>query len=74
MISRIGEEIHTFNRAQDVVRKPLVYSAHCGTGWSQGKHSNSAHETSSAVYAQGGGGGGWGGGGGGGGCTEWMLH
>ena len=29
MISRIWEKI-TFNRAQDVVRKPLVYSAHCG--------------------------------------------
>ena len=33
----------TFNRAQDVVRKPLVYSAHCGTCWSQGSHSMILH-------------------------------
>ena len=44
----------TFNRAQDVVRKPLVYSAHCGACWSQGSHSNSAREISRALFARGG--------------------
>ena len=39
----------TFNRAQDVVRKPLVYSADCGACWSQGSHSNSAPEISCAI-------------------------
>ena len=45
----------TFNRAQDVARKPLVYSAHCGACWSQGSHSNSAREISRAIFARGGG-------------------
>ena len=44
----------TFNRAQYVVRKPLVYSAHCGACWSQGSHSNSAREISRAIFARGG--------------------
>ena len=38
-----------FDRAQDVVRKPLVYSAHCGACWSQGSHSNSAREISRSI-------------------------
>ena len=42
----------TFNRAQDVIRKPLVYSAHCGAYWSQGSHSNSAREILRAMFAQ----------------------
>ena len=50
MISKILEEIH-LNRAQDVVRKPLVYSAHCGTCWSQGSHCNYAREISHAIYS-----------------------
>ena len=44
----------TFNRAQDVVRKPLVYSAHCGPCWLQGSYSNFAREISRAIFAQGG--------------------
>ena len=44
----------TFNRAQDVVRKPLVYFAHCVTSWSQGSHSNSAREISRAIFSRGG--------------------
>ena len=40
MINQILEKKITFNRAQGVVRKPLVYSAHCGACWSQGSHSN----------------------------------
>ena len=44
----------TFNKAQDVVRKPLVYSAHCGACWSQGSHSNSTREISRALFARGG--------------------
>ena len=44
----------TFNRAQDVVRKQLVYSADCGACWSQGSHSNSAREISRAIFARGG--------------------
>ena len=51
-ISQILEEIH-FNRAQDLVRKPLVYSAHCRACWSQGSHSNSAREISRAIFARG---------------------
>ena len=47
----------TFNGAQDVVRKPLVYSADCGACWSQGSHSNSAREISRAILL----GVGWGG-------------
>ena len=42
----------TFNRAQDVVHKPLVYSAHCGACCSQGSHSNSAREISRAIFAR----------------------
>ena len=45
MISQIWKKF-AFNRAQDVVRIPLVYSAHCGACWSQGSHSNSAREIS----------------------------
>ena len=53
MISQILEEIH-LNRAKDVVRKPLVYSAHCDACWSQGSHSNSAREISRSIFARGG--------------------
>ena len=44
----------TFNREQDVVRKPLVYFAHCEACWSQGSHSNSAREILRAIFALGG--------------------
>ena len=44
----------TFNRAQDVVCQPLVYSAHCCACWSQGSHSNSAREISRAIFTRGG--------------------
>ena len=44
----------TFDRAQDVVRNPLVYSADCGACWSQCSHSNSAREISRAIFARGG--------------------
>ena len=54
MIDQIWENKLAFNRAQDVVRKPLVYSAHCGAFWSQGSHSNSACEISRAIFARGG--------------------
>ena len=53
MISQFWKKF-TFNRAQDVVRKPLVYSANCGACWSQGSHSNSAREISRAIFARGG--------------------
>ena len=36
----------TFNRAQDVDSKPLLYSADYGACWSRGSHSNSAREIS----------------------------
>ena len=53
MISQIWKKF-TFNRAQDVVRKALVYYTHCGACWSQGSHSNSAREISRAIFALGG--------------------
>ena len=53
MISQILEKNSPFNRAQDVVRKPLIYSAHCGPCWSQGSHSNFAREISRAIFARG---------------------
>ena len=52
--SMISQKKFAFNRAQDVVRKPLVYSEDCGTCWSQGSHSKSALEISHAIFARGG--------------------
>ena len=53
MINQILE-IFTFNKAQAVIRKPLDYSVHCSTCWSQGSHSNSAREISRAIFSRGG--------------------
>ena len=39
---------------EDTVRKPLVYSSHCGACWSQGSHSNSAREISRTIFSLGG--------------------
>ena len=42
----------TFNSAQDVIRKPLVYSAHRSACWSQGSHSNFAREILRAIFSR----------------------